>query len=170
MIYVDRYGIKRIDKNLKWASAISNYKKELERFKDKKIYAVELENDLGNNCENIVFIDHHNEYADRPASIEQVAEIIGHRLSRFEKAVAANDSGYIPALLDMNLSIERIKKIRRLDRMCQGVSPEEEKAAENIELEKIIYFNHEHFSPVCDRIFFENRKIGKTVLNEIYAK
>ncbi len=163
---LDRYGIKWIDKNLKWGSAISNYKEELERFKGKKIYAVELENDLGINDENIVFIDHHNEYADRPTSLEQVAEIIGHRLSRFEKAVAANDSGYIPALLDMNLSIARIKKIRRLDRICQSISPEEEKAAENVELKKIIYFNHEHFSPVCDRIFFEKGWLEYIIYND----
>lgn len=150
-----KHGVRFIDKNLKWGVKISEYKHELEQFKHETIYAVELENDLNIKSDNVVFIDHHNDNANKPSSIEQVAEILNHKLSRFEYAVALNDKGYIKALEKAGFSTADIKRIRKLDKQCQCVSYQEEEAAKKAELKRINYFNYEHFSPLSDRIFFE---------------
>jgi predicted metallo-beta-lactamase superfamily hydrolase len=69
--------------------------------------------------------------------------------------VAINDSKYIDGLIENGFNLSDIKRIRRLDRKCQGVSKEEE-AAKKVNLDnRIIEFNYEHFSPLNDRIYFE---------------
>ena len=148
-----RYNQKFIDKNLKWGAKLSDYKEEIEKYKNEKIYAIELIEDI--KTDNITLIDHHNELSSKPSSIEQIAALLNHKLSSFEKAVALNDKGYIYEMLKNNINLSDIKRIRRLDRKAQGVTKEEEEAAKNIKLKRIIYFPYEHFSPLTDRIFFE---------------
>ncbi len=161
-----KHGVKFIDKNLEWGAKISAYKSELEQFKNQTIYAVELENDLNIKNGNVVFIDHHNDNSDKPSSIEQVAVILNHKLSRFEYAVALNDKGYIDALMKEGFGTADIERIRRLDILCQSISKQEKEAAENAELKRINYFNYEHFSPLCDRIFFEKPWMEFIVYND----
>jgi len=148
-----KYNQKFVDKNLKWGAKLSDYKDELEKYKNEQIYAIELDKDI--EAKNVIFIDHHNELFTKPSSIEQVAALFNHRLSAFEKAVALNDKGYIYEMLRNGINLSDIKRIRKLDRKAQGVSEEEEEAAKNIELKRIIYFPYSHFSPLTDRIFFE---------------
>ncbi|WP_156919074.1 hypothetical protein [Hippea sp. KM1] len=164
-----KHGVKFIDKNLEWGAKISAYKSELEQFKNQTIYAVELENDLNIKNGNVVFIDHHNDNSDKPSSIEQVAVILNHKLSRFEYAVALNDKAYIKALMNEGFGMADIERIRRLDRLCQGVSEQEEEASKSVELKRIIYFNYERFSPLCDRIFFEKPWMEFIVYNDRLA-
>ena len=148
-----KYNQKIIDKNLKWGAKLSDYKDEIEKYKNETIYAIELTPDI--KAENVILIDHHNELSSKPSSIEQVAKILNHKLSAFERAVALNDKGYIYEMIKHNVNLSDIKRIRRLDRKTQGVSEEEEKAAKKVELKRIIYFPYEYFSPLTDRIFFE---------------
>ena len=66
-------------------------------------------------------IDHHNERDHEPASIVQVAELLGVALTRREQLVAANDRGYIPALRAAGATDAEVADIRRADRAAQGV-------------------------------------------------
>jgi hypothetical protein len=154
---LDKYGEKYVDKNLKWGAKTSQILDELEKYKNyDKIYLIEFDDDAGVlKWKNVEHIDHHNENSKRPSSFEQVADILGHKLSRFEKAVALNDKGYIETLIKAGFNRSDIKRIRKLDRKCQGVTPEEEKAAEEAKLDTINYFPYEHFSPLTDRLYME---------------
>jgi len=78
-------------------------------------------------------IDHH-QYTDgdrssEKSSIEQVAEILGHELNRYERLVAENDKGWIPALLAAGASQGEVDTIRLADRCAQGVTPDDEAQA-----------------------------------------
>ncbi|MDR2511856.1 MAG: hypothetical protein LBC89_05305, partial [Bacteroidales bacterium] len=75
-------------------------------------------------------IDHHNDFAGKPAAIEQIADILNIELTEYQKLVAANDSGYIPAMQRLGATQERIDEIRRKDRAAQGVTDEDERKAE----------------------------------------
>ncbi|WP_459978438.1 hypothetical protein [Nautilia lithotrophica] len=152
-----KYKEEFVDKKLKWGAKTSEIKDELEKYKNyDKIYLIEFEDDAGVlSLPNIEHIDHHNENSLKPSSIEQVAEILGHKLSRFEKAVALNDKGYIRALKNACFNDSDIQRIRKYDRKCQNVTPKEEAAAAFLPLKKINYFPYEHFSPLADRLFAE---------------
>jgi len=148
-----KYNKTFFDKNLKWGAKLSAYEDIIKQHKNDTIYAIELEKDV--DFDNVILIDHHNEFSQNPSSIEQVAEILGHKLSRFEKAVAINDTSYIDGLVEAGFNKSDIKRIRALDRKAQGVDEKIEKAAQEVKLDRIIEFNYEHFSPLNDRIFFE---------------
>ena len=141
------------DKNLKWGAKLSEYEDIIKKHKNDTIYAIELEKDV--DFDNVILIDHHNEFSKNPSSIEQVAKILNHKLSRFEKAVAINDTSYIDGLIKAGFNKSDIKRIRALDRKAQGVDDRVEKAANEIKLERIMEFNFSHFSPLNDRIYFE---------------
>ena len=150
---LEKYNKKFYDKNLKWGAKLSSYKEEIKNHQNDTIYAIELENDL--NLKNIVLIDHHNENSSNLSSLEQTAKILNHKLNKFEKMVSVNDSRYIDGMIEKRFKLKDIKKIRHLDRKCQGVSKEEEEKAKKIELKRIMEVDLEHFSPLNDRIFFE---------------
>ena len=141
------------DKNLKWGAKLSEYEDIIKKHKNDTIYAIELEKDV--DFDNVVLIDHHNEFSKNPSSIEQVAKILNHKLNRFEKAVAINDTSYIDGLIKAGFNKSDIKRIRALDRKAQGVDESTEKAASEVKLERIMEFNFSYFSPLSDRIFFE---------------
>lgn len=163
-------GIKFFDKQLRWDTAkLGAYQEELEAFRDKpySIYGVELQEDkYGDECkntsipDNYMAIDHHNENSSRKSSLEQVADLLGVKLSRFQQLVAANDSAYIDGLRALKATSEDIKRIRSLDRQAQGVTEEEEQDAIHAinEAQKLnrnlwlIKSRHSGFSPICDRL------------------
>jgi len=151
-----RYNQVYFNKNLSWGAKLSDYEEILQ--KDYCFYAVELKEDITlPTCYKR--IDHHDDLSDNPSSIEQIAEILGIELGKFEQAVALNDKGYIPLMKKHGLSENTIKHIRYLDRKFQGVTAEDEKNAENaIKNYKLfkgikVYFTEsKNFSPICDRI------------------
>ena len=113
-----------VDKNLSWGAKLSEYRDVLQRFGDRNdiiIYGIELNEDI-TPPSNYAAIDHHNERADRPSSLEQVAELFGVKLDRWQRLVAANDKGYIPEMKKMCATDEEIEAIREADRKAQGVS------------------------------------------------
>lgn len=148
------------NRNLSWGARLSSYEDLFDL--DFKFVGIELISDC-KPPKNYIIIDHHNEYSSNKSSIEQVADLLNIRLNRYQTLVALNDSGYIPAMLNYGATIEEVSAIRKKDRMCQGVTLEEEKLAEksiseNMEIISGVPFIKSftnRFSPIADRIYFE---------------
>ena len=161
-----------VDKNLYWSNAkLSMYKEELARYSSNqyRIYGIELqEKDIDEIPENYTRIDHHNEHQIKATALEQVAEIIGHKLNEEELLIAANDRGYYPemekviSVIHKDWSCDEMKakmeEIRKKDRKSQGVSDEEEKNAPLVSKFKhgeytLVITDIQHFSPICDNLW-----------------
>lgn len=150
--------IKYFDEKLQWGAKLSAYK---DKFDDEHTFVgIELIQD----CEppkNYILIDHHNENSHKASSIEQVAELLGLELDKHQQLVAANDRGYIPAMLEMGATDKEINDIRSADREAQGVTEKDEKlAAESIEKHQwkignviIIESLTPKFSAITDQLF-----------------
>lgn len=150
------------DHHLRWDNAqLSVYSKELIEFADADtVYGIELQEDIP-APPNYHRIDHHNDYVGRLSALEQVATILGVSLNRFQQLVAANDKGYIPAMIALSATKEEIDDIRRKDRAAQGITEADEmlakqSIAENL-LEKgdllVVRSLTPHFAAVCDGLF-----------------
>lgn len=149
------------DRNLNWSSArLSAYSGFINAHPDSFYYGIELMEDCRVPV-NYVRIDHHNDFSNRPASILQVATLLNVVPDRYLQLVAANDAGYIPAMLEMGATEEEIMRIRRRDRAAQGVTEEDELLAEESIEEGLtqingILFVHSftsRFSAICDRLY-----------------
>lgn len=100
--------------------------------------AVELANDLPPPLHadpRIIWVDHHGPRAgaQAPTSLHQVFALLAlppHTWTREHQLIAANDSGYIPALRKLGASPQEIARIRAADRAAQGITPEQESAAQ----------------------------------------
>jgi len=157
------------DRELEWGAKLSDYKDLLDF--DGKIYGIELSKDI-KAPKNYRAIDHHNSSWCRPSALEQVAELLGVELTRWQQLVAANDRGYIPALKQMGATTEEIKQIREADMKAQGVTEEELKKAPK-ELAKaqknssgiwLLETDFEHFSPLSD-LLYEQEKLPAIIYN-----
>lgn len=154
-----------------WANLEPEIKKQIEEYKNKgyKIYGVELQ---GQAPEGMINIDHHiydgDDRSNEKSSLEQVAELIGHKLSLFEEFVVANDKGFIPAMyelaktknLDEKETQKMVEKVRLRDRAAQGITPEQEKIAEEAIKEAevsdnltVVRMSHSKTATVCDRLY-----------------
>ncbi|NPD92731.1 hypothetical protein [Xylanibacter muris] len=151
------------DRCLSWNEAyLSRYKTELDEFGGRSgyiIYGVELQEDIGCPC-NYVRIDHHNDYAHRPSSIEQVMGILNIPMERYHKLVSANDAHYIQGMIDEGATQAEIKHIRYADRKAQGVTENDEMLAVKAIEGKSQYGSltvvnalSSAFSPICDRLY-----------------
>lgn len=123
---LDRNGQLYHDLCLQWGAPLSAYSRFFHP--DKHYIGIELREDT-TPPPRYLAIDHHNERATEPSSIEQVAALLGVSLSRYEQMVAANDKGYIPAMEAMGCTPEEIKTIREADRRAQGVTELDEMLA-----------------------------------------
>jgi len=113
------------DKGLNWGNASwKSYKDTIDQLRKEDDYIVvgiELK-DKDQKPANAIDIDHHNAERCKPSSLEQVAEllksanILKDDLSIYQKQIAANDKGYIQAMLDMNMSPDDIENIRQQER------------------------------------------------------
>ena len=157
-------GRRYVDRNLFWGARLSSYNDILNEWAGKAgmtIYGIELiEDDAAVVPPNYRRIDHHNRMSQAPTALEQVAAILRHPLSRYEQLVAANDSGYIPAMEALGAVPEEIAAIRAADRKAQGVTEEEEKyAARSVQDIRqcgaitLLYTHAHHFSPLVDRLY-----------------
>ncbi|MBN3036606.1 MAG: hypothetical protein JW861_13550 [Bacteroidales bacterium] len=116
------------DRNLSWGARLSHYYDLLDSMKGIPV-GIELIRDT-TPPEDYIEIDHHNEKSGWPTSIEQVAGLLNIELTDYQKLVAANDRGYIPAMKQMGASEELICEIRAKDREAQGVTERDEQLAE----------------------------------------
>lgn len=151
--------------DLRWDNAkLSSYEKTLEEHgnsPDCQIYGIELNEDIP-HPDNYVRIDHHNDFANKPSSLEQVATLLGLEMDRHMQLVAANDSRYIPGMIKLGASREEIDDIRRADRAAQGVSEDDDErlAEESLKSCKgdasnlyVVKSLTSKFSTICDRMY-----------------
>lgn len=160
------------DKGLAWGAKVSDYEAEITDALTKGLLPVlvELEWDSTNpliSIAKVVNIDHHGERSHEPASIIQVLNLLKQTPSRYDKLIAANDSGYIPAMKAMGATDDEegatddeVSEIRRLDRKAQGVTPEMEdmaefaiKHAQRVGALVVLNLAHNKVSTVTDRLF-----------------
>jgi len=148
------------DKKLIWGAELKEYQEFLDFNGD--IFGIELlETKDITIPTNYTRIDHHNDFSDKLSAIEQTIQLLGIEMTRFHKLVAANDSGYIPAMKKFGASPIEIENIRKADRNAQGVSDEDEQnAIQSIEkyltlIEDIIIVDSltPKFSAITDRLF-----------------
>jgi hypothetical protein len=150
---------------------------------EKQVYGVELKGDAN----GAVNIDHHryddDDRSNPDSSIEQVAKILGVDLSIDEQFIAANDKGFIPAMLELgkNLGIsesdlkEIVANIRMRERQVQGITMEQEAQAEEAisklgeisnkqALIKVEDLPHSKTATITDRLFgkYDNLLITST--------
>lgn len=151
------------DKHLNWSNAkLSQYENELTSYSrtGHTVYGIELEEDIPATG-TYVRIDHHNDFQEKPTSLEQILAIAGIEPNRHLLLVAANDRGYIPAMLALGATHEEIVHIRARDRECQGISAEDEQLAtqsiadhlSHVGRLSVVYSSTSHFSPICDRLY-----------------
>ena len=155
------HGERFVDASLDWSNALlSAYSPIIAEELDLDYYGIELQEDCP-HPQHYTRIDHHNDYNNRPTSILQVAKILGITPDRHLQLVAANDAGYIPAMLALNASNEEITVIRRQDRAAQKVTEEDEHQAE-LSVTKyltildglfIVHAQTSRFSAICDRLY-----------------
>ncbi len=149
-------GLNFIDKKLSWGAKLSVYKDFFDS--DGTFVGIELIEDVKPPTKYVA-IDHHNERSSEPASIEQVAELLGIELTYYQQLVAANDKGYIPAMRAIGASEAEIRSIRRKDRAAQGVTEQDELWGEEavsalkwLKDVAIAYTKSDRFAPVTDRL------------------
>lgn len=154
-------GVEVVDKHLGWGAAASAYAEEIAAAAAAGKTPVLVE--LGLNIElpeGSIIVDHHNEMSDRPASILQVLDLLGVEPTRHQQLVAANDCGYIPAMLSMGATPEEIAAVRLADRAAQGITPEQEAEAERalscretVNGVTVVRMSHSKTATIADRLF-----------------
>lgn len=156
---------KVIDIKLSWKNAwLSKYARFFN--KTKRFVGIELREDIKPPL-HYQLIDHHNENSHMPSAIEQVADLIGVKLTREQQLIAANDKGYIPAMKSLGATDDEIADIRRRDRAAQGVTEEDERSADEsiknnlVKVGDVVFINSttNHFSAVIDKTYHINDKI-----------
>lgn len=127
-----------IDKQLAWGASASDYRNEIESALRNGLtpVLVELIDDIGLD-EKCINIDHHGPLAgaDRPTSLHQVFALLSlppEAWTRRMELVAANDRGHIQAMKEFGATRGEIIEIRSADRAAQGITPEEERQAEEV--------------------------------------
>lgn len=162
---LDEQGIRYVDKNLDWGNAkLKMYADEVEQYADSEaytLYGIELhEDDFGTLPENYHRIDHHNAYSHLPSAIEQVCALLEIPMTRHQQLVAANDKAYIGGMKVMGATDVEIADIRFKDRQAQGVTPEDERMADEAlknkkQIDDLIVVNSQssRFSPICDQLY-----------------
>ena len=182
-MHLDGRKIPYVDKNVTWEKAtIEEYEDAIAEALQNQQTPVAIELQGADSHEDVEFIDHHNQYTDRPASLLQVLERLGIEPNLVNRLVAANDASYIPgmnAIITDELErkrrkgfteeqlersrhrLERMRDIiRRKDREMQGVTKEMEEEAEAAitKAEKrdhglvVVELQGDRFSPVTDRL------------------
>lgn len=155
---LEQHRINFIDRNLAWGASWSDYQDIIDNFDWERSTLVGLELS-GKKPPYAQLIDHHNELTYLPASLEQIAQLLGISLSRQQQLIAANDRGYIPAMQQLGATADEIATIRRLDRQAQGVMEEmEEQAEKDLRLINtrdgvtVVHADLTKFSPIADRL------------------
>lgn len=163
---LDEHRETYFNKHLQWNNALlDSYVEELDFWNDQpgvQIYGIELRTTVTDKVySNYISIDHHNELSNRPAALIQIAGILNCPLTRYQQLVAANDSGYIPGMEQLNATSQEINEIRQKDREAQGVTEKDEQYAayavscQRVQAGKVTIVRSEtsRFSPICDRLY-----------------
>jgi hypothetical protein len=167
------------DHALAWGACASQYEPEIRESLSAGLRPVliELADDLGLG-DAAMHIDHHgaDASADACTSLEQVFALLAlprEQWTRRLELIAANDRGWIPELRQIGASGEEIRAIRAEDRRAQGVTEDDERAAEAALANAktlaggrlmLVELPHTRTSPVTDRIALERGHEGQNVL------
>ncbi len=158
-------GVAFCDKGLGWGAKTSAYAEEIAAAEaaGKTVVTVELTRDI-NLPQGTIEVDHHGDRSSEPASLLQVLSLLGLEPSRKQQLIAANDSGFIPAMLAVGASAEEVAEVRLLDRKAQGITSEQEKeaeraiaVAETINGVTVVRMAHSKCATVTDRLFDPNK-------------
>ena len=158
---LEQEGVSYSDAKLSWGASTSKYGDEIETVAKAGKTPVIVELSVDSSLpENTINVDHHNENSDRPASILQVCKLLGVEPTRKMQLVAANDSGYIPAMLAMGATKEEIALVRHMDRAAQGITSEQEEQAEEALTKAremygvtVVMLPHSKTATITDRLF-----------------
>ncbi len=158
------YGHRFADHVLQWHNArLSSYQEELLQYGDKTewiLYGIELQEDITPPA-NYICIDHHTQHSHKASALEQVATLLGHTLTHYQRLAAINDVLYIPGLYAAGATDSEVAHIRLADRQAQGVTEQDEALAiRSIRDHKTIQGElvtvralTPRFSPICDRLY-----------------
>lgn len=161
------------DKGLRWGAKASAYAGEIAAAAaaGETPVLVELEVDIA-LPEGSVVVDHHGSRAHEPASILQVLGLLGQKPNRYEELIAANDAGYIPAMLAIGATPQEVAQIRSEDRAAQGITPEQEveaeraiAAAEYVGGMIVVRPSHSKSATITDRLFGRQKRENILVLS-----
>lgn len=170
---LESVGVQVCDKGLGWGASVSAYQAEIAEAQASglTVVTIELTNDLG--LQGLTEVDHHGDRASEPAAILQVLSLLGLEPNRWQLLVAANDCGYIPAMLQMDATAEEVAAVRLLDRSAQGITPEMEQEAERainnrevVNGVNIVKMAHSKCATVTDRLFSLTEKQNLLILSE----
>lgn len=121
------------DRGLGWGARLSDHADTLAALAaDQVPVLVELAIDMP-LPPGAVIIDHHGPAPQDKTALEQVFQLLGlppDRWTRHLALVAANDRGHVRALRAMGATDAEIADIRAADRHAQGITREEEDAAQ----------------------------------------
>lgn len=166
-------GIPFCDKSLGWGASVSAYQAEIAeaQLSGREVVTIELSNDLG--LSGLLEVDHHGDRSSEPAAILQVLALLGMEPTREQELIAANDNGYIPAMMAMGATAVEIAAVRLLDRSAQGITPEMEAEAERAinclttaNGVTIVKMAHSKCATVTDRLFSLSEKQNLLILSE----
>jgi hypothetical protein len=164
-----------IETQQSWGASFQNDPSLLSRIKEAQedgydVYAVELG---GTAPAGVQLIDHHGENAAKTASLLQVIELLGREPTREEILIAANDVGWIPAMLEEGASLNEALKIRAKDWLCQGISKEQIEEAEiaiegRVRIGKTIVVNcpHSKCAPITDMLYSPTEPQDLLIISE----
>ena len=158
------------DGRLAWGARASCYSAELAAAlrSGRVAVLVELIPDvecLGGQSGTLLLVDHHGDGGPRSTAVEQVFELLGfdreRDWTRELDLIAANDRGYVPAMLELAATREEMVRIRARDRAAQGITEEEEAQADAALADKrellggrltVVGLPHSRTAPVEDRL------------------
>ncbi|MHB8580920.1 MAG: CorA family divalent cation transporter [Ignavibacteriaceae bacterium] len=161
---IEEKNLPYFDRQLKWGAKLSEYKAELSKLSKEQIPVfIELYLDI-DYPSNAVIIDHHNERSgkDQKTSIEQVADLLGVKLDRWQQLISANDKDLFKGMQLIDATDVEIKKINDMEKEVQGISNQDYKLAEN---------SIKHFSEVIDGdiiIIHSQTKKTRPILEKLY--
>jgi hypothetical protein len=157
-------GLHYIDKHLPWGALLSAYKDDLND--NDTFVGIELTEDIKPPL-HYICIDHHNENSSMNSSLEQVIELLQKdfgieiEFTRDLQLIAANDKGYIPAMLNIDATPAEIADIRKRDKVAQGITDEDEHLAA-LSIQNHLTIEHgitivkaltPRFATITDRLF-----------------
>ncbi len=157
------------DKGLSWHNATASA--YLEQIRQAvagnfKPVLVELKADIAEDVlAQCVIVDHHDANIAREASVLQVLALLGLEPNWRQRLIAANDSGYIPAMLKLGATRQEIEQIRLEDWKAQKISDEliaealtAYRNAQAVNGVLVIDMEHFCFAPVTDSAFWVQKR------------
>jgi hypothetical protein len=170
---VSERGFRVIETPQLWGASIDNDPSLREAMDNVRaagmlVCAVEIE---GVNAAEVLVVDHHNQRSAYPSSLLQVLTLIGQRPTRYDLLVAANDTGWIPAMEELRATPEEVRAIRDLEYRSQGITQQEIEEAQvavavacKLGNTTVVRCGHTRTAPITDTLFMRDRVTDVAVI------